>query len=172
MIKIIPGNVEVGLSIVGSSLCIWPAGLSKAYIQGDSKIELARLLRSLADELVTEPAGHQVPAVTKLPTPLEVIEYFYQSDVLREHATDVEELLSGFIPGYNRQLIADMKRVDQYLLFDNGKPVKGVQSRIAEMLGVQNAGNDRRRVLAVLSELTGKYSTTTAKTPEIAPQAA
>lgn len=164
MIKIVPGNVEVGLSIVGSSLCIWPAGLSKAYLVFDNPAEMASLLRSLADQLVTPGSTWLASSVTKPPTPLEVIEYFYQSDVLREHAADVEELLSGFIPGYNRQLIADMKAINPEALMVGGKPVAGIQSRIAEALNITNAGQaNRKRILAVFTELTNKYSTTTPK---------
>ena len=168
---------EVSLTVDRNALVITPDGLQPLYLVGD---DIPALLRSLADQftapgLVTRPGGRPESIVTKSGniTPLQVIEYFYNSGVLREHAPDVEELLSKSIPGYNRQLIADMKRIDQSMLFENGMPVRGIQSRIAEQLGVQNAGSDRRRVLAVLSELTGKYSTTTtAKSPEIAPQAA
>lgn len=168
MIKLSPGNCPVNLKVVDRMLIITPEGKSPLALVGD---DLPAVLRSLADQLVTP--GKDWPGVTKLPTPLEVIEYFYRSDVLREHAADVEELLSGFIPGYNRQLIADLKQVDKSQLFEAGKPVAGIQSRIAEMLNIPNAGqSNRRRILAVLSELTGKYSTTTAKSPEIASQAA
>lgn len=175
--RIAKTGCEVSLTVDRGALVITPDGLQPLYLVGD---DIPALLRSLADQFTTAPdlvtPGKDWPPgiVTKSSnvTPLQVIEYFYNSDVLREHAPDVEELLSKSIPGYNRQLIADMKRIDQSMLFENGMPVRGIQSRIAEQLGVQNAGSDRRRVLAVLSELTGKYSTTTAKSPEIAPQAA
>jgi len=167
MIKLFPGDIEVAVSVLlqpAPVLKIQPAGKQPAYLVCDSPVELSRLLITLADQLVTPASTWPAGSVTKLPTPLEVIEYFYQSDVLREHAADVEELLSGFIPGYNRQLIADMKAINPDLLMVDGKPVVGVQSRIAEALNITNAGQaNRKRILAVFTELTNKYSTTIPK---------
>lgn len=170
MIKINPGNVTATLSIQNRALKIQPDGKQPAYVVCDNLDELADLLRSLADQLVTERADQVKTGVTKNAhhpwelTPLQVIEYFYNSEDLREHAADVEEVLSKFIPGYNRQLIADMKMVNPDVLMVDGKPVVGIQSRIAEALNITNAGQaNRKRILAVFTELTNKYSTTIPK---------
>jgi hypothetical protein len=187
MIKLFlrPGNIETAIGVMSAgnaaALLIRPKDKQPAFLYCDT-VSLANELRLLADQLnppmplpqlVTKRAGQALPGVTKMLTPLEVIEYFYQSEDLREHAEDVEEALSKLIPGYNRQLIADLRNVDPKLLFEDGQPVKGIQSRIGEMLNIPNAGQgNRRRIQAILAELLNKYSTTTLKTPENATKAA
>ena len=177
-----PGNHKTALSAYSAgttgALVIRPNGQQPALLCGN-KTALALTLRELADQLdapavVTSGNAAVLPGVTKMPpTPAEVIEYFYTSPYLAEYAADVEETLSKMIPNYNRQLLADLRAINPALLFENGKPVKGIQSRIGEMLNIPNAGQaNRSRILAIVSELTRKYSTTTLKTPENGAQAA
>lgn len=187
MIKLLlkPGNVETVISVMSAgktgALLIRPKDRPPALLYADTAA-LADELRALADQLnppkpipqlVTAGSSSRKPGVTKMLTPLEVIEYFYRSKYLREYAEEVEETLSKYIPGYNRQLVQDMRQIDPALLFENGSPVYGIQSRIAEMLNIPNAGQaNRKRILAIMAELTDKYSTTTLKSPENGLQAA
>lgn len=54
-------------------------------------------------------------------------------------------------------LAADIAAVEHLDLIDNGRPVWGAQSRVAEALGITNDGaTNRKRILAVLDELAAR----------------
>lgn len=101
-------------------------------------------------------------------TPLETIEKFQASEALTALAGDVESALGN--------LVSDAERVKKVLdpagladLFtEHGRPVRGAQARIAEALGLKNAGADRHRILKTLQTLQREQlskSTTTGQKP-------
>lgn len=104
--------------------------------------------------------------------PETMIEIFYATPSLSFVAPDFEAFILSYL-----NLNPDVVRVERALdvddLFDSyGVAVRGAQSRIAEVLGISNAGSHRKRILAVLRQLANKYSTTTRKSPEKARRAA
>lgn len=58
--------------------------------------------------------------------------------------------------------LAAVADIADELLDDDGAPVYGAQSRVADALGVTNGGAHRKRILAVLAEI-GSSTTTTAE---------
>jgi len=137
-----------------------------AIEDGQDHITLYGLRAALAHKLRALLAlveGHTIPEpvadfiTPRTVTPLETIEKFKSSEVLGTLAGDVETALRG--------MVGDADQVRQALdindLFDSqGHPIRGAQSRIAEVLGITNAGAYRPRILKILKTLQSEYSTT------------
>jgi len=170
-----PGNVEVELSAIvinkTGALLFNPNGQKPIGIYADRK-NLAQQLRSLADRLdppqskqIEQPKAEQITPADDTPmhlkkgqfptTPAEVISYFYNSPVLAGIAPDVEASLKPYVDAYMPSDVdLVMKRINPSDLFDeDGKPVWGAQSQIANALGISNAGSHRGRILSVLTRL-------------------
>ena len=117
--------------------------------------------------MVTPGAVASSNAVTKV-TPAQVTEYFRSSPELSSLADDVEQVMNEIDPVDQLRLDVEAVLADYELsdLFgDDNQPVYGAQSKVAQSLGVPNAGSYRARIMSVLLELRRKISTTTAKKP-------
>lgn len=93
-------------------------------------------------------------------TPELVIEKFRKSPNLHPMLSDVEAVLRPMMtdpPAAPDDHAADVERVKAALLpddlFRDGKPVRGAQSKVARVLGVQNAGGYRKRIQSVLQAM-------------------
>jgi len=133
---------------------------------------LEPIVADIKSSLGLIPPGHQrlAPHSQTLDwiTPQMVIQYFEQSPILQEIAPDVRAVLSGLITGGESQtgpapqLTADLETIQSFFSFSDlfnpdGSPIRGIQSRIAEALGISNAGTSyRKRIMAVLEALTEK----------------
>ena len=101
-------------------------------------------------------------------TPAWVIAYFEQSPVLSVYAADVRASLKHLVeadPGEPvDQLASDVAACRfqaQKILNYDGTVQYGAQTRIAEILGVANAGSYRQRITAVIEALQREQTTTT-----------
>lgn len=107
-------------------------------------------------------------AVTNM-TPTQVAEYFRRSSDLAIMADDVAEALAGQIAGdqVSQDVAAVLAMCDLADLTDDRGAIRGAQSRIAECLGVPNAGSYRPRIQAVIAQLVARRnSTTTGQNPQ------
>ena len=105
-------------------------------------------------------------------SPETMIEIFYTTPSLSFVARDFEAFIVEHF-NLNPDVLTVRRRLDVAGLFGpDGKPVRGAQSRVAEALGVTNAGGHRKRIRAVLAELQNKYSTTPQKARRKANKAA
>lgn len=166
----------------GHNTIVWlktDDGLKGIEIHGDARV-LRRLFLNLANQLnTTTPAGQRKfeqrqrlnPDATDWDwlTPAMVVAYFEQSDVLRPHAADVRDALRYLVTPAQEQaaqaeaqantLGDDLELIRQHyaieeLIDEDGTPAWGAQTRIAEALGISNAGaSNRRRIKAALYEL-------------------
>lgn len=98
-------------------------------------------------------------------TPQMVIDWFKTRPALRAHAADVEQVLAPLVLDQDSDaadpLDQDLAAVAHLELVQDGQLVYGAQARIAEALGIPNAGSHRKRVLAVAELLLLAKSTTT-----------
>ena len=95
-------------------------------------------------------------------TPEQVIDFFYNSPNLVGIAPDVEAVLSRAGGASSGDVRAVKASLDVNVLFNaSGEAVRGAQSRIAEVLGIVNAGAHRKRVLSVLRVLQREINSTT-----------
>lgn len=129
--------------------------------------ELRKVLQSLLSEL--DPVSQTIlEKRARAMTPHEVIQYFYQSPVLASMAEDVDKVLSQLVapvaPMSDLEIVQSQLDIND--LFYNGSPIRGAQSRIADALGVPNAGSYRSRIVKVLSTLAKRNSTTATRPVE------
>ena len=96
-------------------------------------------------------------------SPETMIEIFYATPSLSFVARDFEAFIIEHF-NLNPDVLTVRRKLSIEDLFGpDGKPVRGAQTRIAEALGVTNAGGHRKRIQAVLAELQNKHSTTAKK---------
>lgn len=101
--------------------------------------------------------------------PEQMIDIFYNTPSLAPVAAEFEAIVCR-LKNINPDVIAVSRALDVATLFAGGQIIRGAQSRIAEALGISNAGqSNRQRIVSVLQSL--KNSTTTEKS-QIAEKAA
>ena len=88
-------------------------------------------------------------------------------------AKDVELALGQMVTPEAQKSDLDIvtSKIDVDDLFFDGVPIRGAQARIAQAMGVPNAGVYRKRVLKVLSQLAEINSTTTTRPVEMSRKA-
>lgn len=143
-------NHYVRMSIEGGRDHITLYGLREALAH-----KLRALLALIENSDIPEPTAGFI--TQREVTPAETVQKFQASDILSPLAGEVETVLAG--------MLGDAERVraqlDPAALFDRqGLPIRGAQARIAEALGVENAGAYRRRILDTLQTLQRENSTT------------
>ena len=155
-----------GITAHGHNVIVWfktADNLRGFEIRGDARI-LGQLLKDLLARLNPPP---QIKISKRLQatapdwawlTPEMVIDKFRQSEILRPLLPEVIAALKNH-PLVDRPggLAADLDRVRERcsgLIGPAGRPVWGAQSRVAEALGISNAGQaNRERIKRVLEEL-------------------
>lgn len=144
-----------------------PQGGQPVTLYGNYK-DIRTLLETLLNQVGPELRQNKYVidnTVTTI-TPQEVIDYFRNSPVLSYLADDVAAAL---LPGLGSlEAQTDLELVVSKLnlteLFDeHGKPAWGMQTKIADALGVRNAGANRAKILKVAAQLAKIYSTSTPK---------
>lgn len=111
----------------------------------------------------------QVSSIVTNVTPADVVSYFQQSPALASLAGDVAKTLAGQIAGdqVNQDMAAVMASYNLEDLVHAEGAMRGAQSRIAEVLGIPNAGSYRPRIQAVIAQLVARRnSTTTGQNPQ------
>ena len=172
-LRLSPGNLDAELSASRINntafILISAPGRNPLAVKGQPD-HLAATLYALADRIVSQPHPHPTerwqskrdlePIVQDL-TPQQVIAYFQQSPVLRSMAADVEAVLSGL----ETDLELVQQKIEPSTLFtEDGSIIRGAQSRIAEALGIPNAGQtNRKRIKAILADLALSRNSTTAR---------
>jgi hypothetical protein len=190
MITIKPSNAPTRLYTAQSgdvaALVVVPNGQRPIAILGD-KEELRTALYNLADQidpdkspslgaLVVPDNPRHIANYRHKPlddiNPAEMIEIFRATPSLASIADEFARLIEGLFGGASLDVQRVENVIDARELFRDGRPVRGAQSRVAQALGVRNAGSYRTRIQAVLAALRDKYSTTTQKAVESARRAA
>lgn len=178
MITLKPADTPVRMYIAQAgptgALVIVASGQRPIALLGD-KNELRAALYDLADQIDTS-----APVTAKLPvpdnprhilnyrhiplddiSPAEMIEIFRATPSLAFIADEFAKMIESLFGGTSLDVQRVENIIDARNLFNaNGRPVRGAQSRIADALGIKNAGSYRTRIQAVLRELGEKYSTT------------
>jgi len=124
--------------------------------------------RDPVTKLASRPMTPAEDPVTNV-TPADVVTYFRQSPDLAILADDVETALAGDLARdqVSQDVAAVLANCDLADLTDAGGAIRGAQSRIAEALGIPNAGSYRRRIAAVIAQLVARSnSTTTGQNPQ------
>jgi hypothetical protein len=182
-----PIPIDLGAVKYGPNgyLCFYHRGAIVGRLASNTLAEFAGELHRAADTMIqytvaeTESgknATTQRPDPRKL-TPAQVIAYFEQSPILSSIAADVRAVLEplvteaeGPVDQLSLDLAACRPHTDLILNYD-GSLRWGAQSRIAEILGIKNAGqNNRERILAVANAI--ENSTTSTRLEPVEVQAA
>ena len=139
---------------------------------------LAVELRRLADKLTTRSAAEvgiihqdaqqelwQRRLDPRTLTPAQVIAYFQQSPTLAAMADDIRAALGPLVvESVEGEIVnPDVEKCRPHreqLVDPDGSPCWGAQSRIAEILSIQNGGGHRSRILSVLRALQNSTSST------------
>lgn len=149
------------------------AGDDTVTVYGNLYELVTQLKAALRYFEVNQGAHPERGAGTDWPTPEMVINKFRNSPNLRPMLADVEAVLRPMIAAERDragvdgggQLAADVLAVlkvhDVGALIIDGKPVRGAQSRIAEVLAITTGGAHRKRILAVLRALQSDFTSTT-----------
>lgn len=96
-------------------------------------------------------------------TPETMVNIFYNTPSLAAIAPDFESMICQ-LTGTNPDVITVQRKIETPLIDSRGNIVRGAQSRVAEALGIPNAGqSNRRRIDAVLTTLRNSTISTEAE---------
>lgn len=181
---------RAGVSMYGHKAIVWLVTADDQQglqIRGDARIlagEFRKLVEVMEGSHPPTPEVRQALFINKqdamVITPTMLREKFANTPALHPHLKDVEEFIKGyfFVDQEESFERSDIERVlakwkPESLFNSNGEPLRGAQTRVANALGITNAGSYRQRIMNVLEQLEGQfYSTTTQKAAKTAENAA